>query len=153
MRNNPEHRIHTKAVAYLRKSFARKGFGRRECPFFHTANESDVPPSYRAKLARLGVSPGVPDLIIVSPTSPASYVDVIGGVSFPGAALEIKAPKGRLTADQRRWLDTWRSAGFAAEWTRGHVATAHQLHVWGYIDSKDRDQWVSWAKTNDEDAA
>lgn len=148
-RDNPEDRIHRKAVAYLRKSFRkREGFEPEECPFFHCPNESRESMAWRAKMQRLGLSPGVPDLVFVWP--------MIREIPLcRGAALEIKAPRGRLDnkGRQQRWLDRWEAAGFATAVTRGHVATAHQLWAWGYLLEEHRDEWIAWAQTQDPKAA
>jgi hypothetical protein len=153
MRDNPEHRIHTRAVAYLRLSFvARYGLGKESMPFFHAANESNVPVQYRKKLSDLGVVPGVSDLVIVWPTRAHWLPDVIGDVCYPGAALEIKAPKGRLSAAQRGWLRLWADAGFATACTRGHRDTAETLQRWGYLLDEYALQWVAWAMARDREA-
>ena len=133
MADNPEYRIHLRAVAELRAADVR---------FFHTPNESNSPPQYRAKLKRMGLSKGVPDLIIPAPTT--------GGA--PGAVLELKSPRGRLSPEQRSWLAHWSSIGWAAAWTRGHAVTAGQLVVWGYITPEAADTWVHWAHRTDTEA-
>lgn len=60
--------------------------------------------------------PGFPDLIMVHPRT-GQFL-----------AIELKSATGRLSADQRRWLDALRTAGITAEMWRpedlqcGHVA-------------------------------
>jgi hypothetical protein len=152
-RDNPEHRIHTQAVAYLRRGFfARYGMNATQAPVFHCPNESDVPPQYRSKLARLGVSAGVPDLVIVHPTLPIEVPGILGGVAYLGAALEIKSPRGRLSDEQSAWLERWARAGFAVAWTRGHAATANRLAEWGYILPEHAEQWIHHATLTDQEA-
>jgi hypothetical protein len=141
-RDNPEHRIHRRAVAELRAAFwDRYGMERRACPFFHCPNEGDLPVQYRSKLADLGLSPGVSDLVICWPTSPT--------VGTFGAALEIKAPKGRPSETQLAWLGHWKRTGFATAVTRGHAATADQLATWGYIPGFAAEAWIAWASVRD----
>ncbi len=115
-----EDKIHRRFVAELRRSFGRRGYAAGEEPMFHTPNESNVPARYRAKLKALGVSPGVPDLIIVHPL-------VIEGTLYPGAALELKSERGRVSAAQLRWLGYWSAAGFWSGVLRG----VEECGTWG----------------------
>lgn len=131
-RDTPEERIHLRAVAYLAM-----GIGRAY--FFHCPNESAVPPQYRAKLKKLGVSKGVPDLIVVHCTMDKE----------PGLALELKSKKGRISAAQEEWLCVWEQAGFRAEVTYGHQHTASVLLECGYIGQEQHNSWVRWASTQD----
>lgn len=127
----PEEKIHRRTVAELRATFRRLGYERGTEPFFHCPNESKVPARYRSKLAALGLSNGVPDLIIVHPVT-------FEGSIFPGLALELKSATGRASAAQVRWLGTWQSAGFLAMVTRGRDQTRDALLACGLID---RVQW------------
>lgn len=116
----PEEKLHRRVVAELRLTFRRRGFEKGAEPFFHCPNESMVPPRYRSKLAAMGLSPGVPDLVIVSPI-------VYGWTNYPGLALELKSRRGRPSAAQSRWLEHWRSAGFLAAVGQGPKHTANLL--------------------------
>lgn len=113
----PEEQIHRIAVAFLRANGVR---------FFHAANENNAPVQYRAKLKALGVSAGVPDLVILHPVK---------------AVLEIKSDRGVLSDPQREWLADFKAAGFSAVCTKGHIATANQLHEWGLITSEQLNTW------------
>lgn len=119
-RQKPEERIHVKIVAELRRAGVH---------FWHTPNESKATAAYRAKLKALGLSSGVPDLIIVTPPP-------CGG--FIGAALELKAEKGRLSDTQKEWLQILGGYGWAAACTRGYEDSINKLIEWGYLQSDPR---------------
>lgn len=127
----PEEAIHRRAVSELRRHFFGLGYAEGAEPFFHCPNESKVPPRYRAKLAALGLSSGVSDLVIVHPT-----VD-----GHPGAALELKAGRNKASDEQKAWLSYFGRAGFAVAVTTGHVETATQLMRWGYLSAE---RWAMW---------
>jgi hypothetical protein len=116
MRLKPEEAIHVRVVAELRRSGVR---------FFHCANESKSTPAYRAKLARLGLSKGVPDLMIMTPPPCGGYTH---------AALELKSDKGRITPEQKEWLAFLEAHGWAVACTKGLDESLSQLISWGYID-------------------
>lgn len=111
----PEEIIHVKIVALLRKAGVR---------FWHTPNESKSTPAYRAKLKALGLSPGVPDLVIVTPPPCGGYI---------AAAIELKADKGRISDSQKEWLETLEGFGWAVACTKGFQASVDQLIEWGYL--------------------
>ena len=58
--------------------------------FTHVANEGKFPVQYRMKLKSLGVSPGVPDYMIIVPQ----------GLLF----IEMKRLKGRVSDYQKEWI-------------------------------------------------
>ncbi len=91
-----EEEIHIVVVARLRLGGAE---------FFHPPNEGKHKPQYRKKLYRKGVSPGVPDVILMPAVS--------GG---PCAALELKKPGGRPTKLQHKWLARMAAAGWVTGW-------------------------------------
>lgn len=116
-RGSPEAEIQKRVVAALRLA---------RVSFFHVPNEGEFPPQYRAKLVRLGVQPGVPDLIIVTP-SPAYRRP---------AALELKAPEGKPSDEQIAWRE--RFEAHAEHWlyacTHGLSQSLGMLKWWGYIN-------------------
>jgi hypothetical protein len=93
--------------------------------FFHVPNEGKHSPQYRAKLARLGVSPGVPDLIIVTPPPKL--------LLRHGAALELKAPRGRASKAQVEWLEEFGRRGWATAVTYDLDEALGVLRLWGYL--------------------
>jgi hypothetical protein len=139
----PEERIHMRAVAAMRASG-------HDC-FFHCPNESRVPVQYRRKLKALGVSPGVPDLIVVADLT-------FGGRIYHGLALEVKATKGRVSPAQTQWLGRFEGAGYLVLVTRGHISTADLLAdcaVTGrgtqLCSAREHQIWVDWAVAHDPD--
>lgn len=92
--------------------------------FAHVPNESDVPPQYRAKLARMGLAPGIPDLLIFTPPPCGGYV---------AAALEIKAPRMIASDRQMAWLERLRGLGWATAVGVGYGGCVAQLRAWGYV--------------------
>ena len=147
-----EDRIHARAVAEIRAHFIRTGVwsGAKAdvCPLFHCANESDTPPQYREKLRALGLEAGVPDLVIAHPSPQIAPMRQY----FSGAALEIKAPRGKLSPKQRAWLELFGRMGFATACTYGHQETADQLATWGYVSHAAAHAWVTDAERTDPDA-
>ncbi len=129
--SRPEDAIQERAVSEMRGSLGHIS----PWPVFHCPNEGRVSKAEASKRARQGVTAGVPDLVIVWPT-------VFG---HPGAALELKAERGRVTQAQRGYLEHFARAGFATAITRGHEETALQLAAWGYIPHAVIPSWLSWA--------
>lgn len=111
-----EEEIHMAVVAELRKAGG--------VQFFHCPNEGQAKPQYRAKLKRLGLSAGVPDLVIVTPPPCGGYV---------AAALEIKREGGCLSDAQRGWLGAMAGAGWAVACEYGPEACLGRLRAWGYL--------------------
>jgi len=119
-----EDTIHAELVARLRAAGRGSRDGSRPDLFFHTPNESRSAPQYRARLRRLGVSPGVPDLVFVLPPPCGGYV---------AAALEIKTESGRASKDQKRWLEVMSAHGWAVAVEYGLEACLGRLRAWGYL--------------------
>jgi hypothetical protein len=131
-RGNPEETIQIEVVARLRRAGVR---------FFHCPNGSKATAAYRAKLWTLGLEAGVPDIVIVTPppcrsSGPRILKDPDGSGRdwWPhGAALELKAPKGRASDEQKQWLSDLASLGWATAVTYGLDEALAQLRAWGYI--------------------
>ena len=113
-RRQPEEQIQMHLVGLLRKAGVR---------FFHVPNGSKATASYRAKLWSLGLEAGVPDLIIVDPTG-----------RHPAAALELKAPRGRVSDAQKQWHADLLARGWAVATTCGLDEALAQLRAWGYLE-------------------
>jgi len=73
-----------------------------------------------ARLKAEGVKPGVPDLFLPWP---------MGG--YHGIFIELKAPGGSPTQEQRQWIERLRAAGYRAEVCVGWRAAAEVL--FGYL--------------------
>lgn len=159
-RDDPEHRVHVRAVAEVRASFVRRGIwsGRKEdaCPMFHAMNEGKCSRGEAEKRRALGVASGVPDLVFATPIRVERYSYDLGRdvteASYPGAALEIKAPGGKPSPLQLGWLAHFRACGFATAVTAGHRETALQLARWGLIEREAADRWIAWAERCDPTA-
>lgn len=125
-RGNPEETIQIEVVARLRRAGVR---------FFHCPNGSKATASYRAKLWTLGLEAGVPDIVIVT-KPPLRYEAWKNGTAqdwWCGAALELKAPKGRASDEQKQWLSDLAGLGWATAVTYGLDEALAQLRAWGYI--------------------
>tara|TARA_Y100000593_G_scaffold68646_1_gene126143 strand:+ start:2520 stop:2753 length:234 start_codon:yes stop_codon:yes gene_type:complete len=73
-------------------------------------------------LKSMGVSAGVPDIIIVDPM-----------YHYVGTAVELKRiTGGKLSAKQREWLDILAERGWAAIVARGAKDAIRQLKELGY---------------------
>lgn len=113
----PEDEIHERVVAALRAA------GWEGC-FFHCPNGGKRDKRTAEKLKRMGVSPGVPDLIIVEPPK---------GTDRPGAVIEIKKIGGRVSKEQRAWLQRFELSGFVTAVCYGLDACMSTLEEWGYL--------------------
>lgn len=107
-RLKPEAEIQVRIVAVLRLS----GY-----MVFHPKNEGRPD----GKDQRLGLLPGVSDLVILSPA---------GGKH--GAVLELKAPGKRPTAKQRAFLQAAEANGYHAGWADSYEDALGMLRSWGY---------------------
>jgi hypothetical protein len=74
------------------KEIRRRGILPIHCP-----NEGYRTPSEAARLRAMGVSAGVPDLLLMT---------------VPPIAMEIKTPRGKLTDRQVQWLEALESKGW-----------------------------------------
>lgn len=89
----------------------------------HVPNGGKRSRSEGARLKRLGVLAGVPDLLVFS---------VPAGLEARGVALEVKSPGGRPSKAQLRVLDELRALGWAATWAAGEAACLEWLRDLGY---------------------
>ena len=71
-------------------------------PVMHTANEGKRSAAYGARLKRMGLRPGFPDLLITRAR----------GV-YHGFAIEMKYGNNKPTKDQIEWLRTLKYEGYA----------------------------------------
>ena len=77
----------------------------RHLVYCHVPNEGRHKPQYRAKLAKLGVKPGVPDLLIFEPA-----------YGYTGVAIELKRVKGgRVSSAQDDWISDLARLGWRAQ--------------------------------------
>lgn len=76
---------------------------RRGWLFTATANGVAAGPAAWRALARSGVSPGVPDLLVFEARK-----------GYVGIALEMKASGGRPSLEQLRWQEALRARGWLA---------------------------------------
>jgi len=120
-RSDPEAEIQIKIVALLR---------------WHQVDVCHVPNSdgragarNQARLGRLGVEKGMPDLLIFDPTSPQG----MNRWRHHSAALELKSDKGRVTPEQTARLAKLSERGWAVAVTKGYDAAVAQLQAWGYL--------------------
>ena len=68
---------------------------------FHVANERKTSPMRGAKLKKMGVLAGVPDIHILHPNG-----------QHCGLFIELKTPKGRLTQSQKNVIERLESSGY-----------------------------------------
>jgi hypothetical protein len=71
-------------------------------PAVHVANEGKRSKSYGAKLKRMGLRRGFPDIIVFCAKG-----------KYHGLAIEMKYDKGKTSKDQEEWLRTLSSEGYA----------------------------------------
>ena len=82
----------------------------------HIPNERKCTPAQGARLKRMGVRSGVSDLFLPAP---------IGG--YHGLWIEMKAPGGRATENQLRFIADMRDAGYAAAVCVGYEAAIQAI--------------------------
>ena len=93
--------------------------------WFHVPNEGKHKVQYRVKQKKLGVKPGVPDVIIVD--SPPKYKEL------KGTAIELKRRKGgRVTPQQTQWLEALKNEGWAVAVCKGAGEAISFLESLGY---------------------
>jgi hypothetical protein len=109
----PEQEIHRAVVQHLRQRPA-KGL-----VFVHVPNGGYRRPSEAAILSGLGVRAGVSDLLLWQ-----------GGKSY---ALELKAPGGRATAAQLKFLSDMERAGAYTCLAEGLDRALKVLETWGLL--------------------
>ena len=68
---------------------------------FHVANERKTSPMRGAKLKKMGVLAGVPDIHILDPRK-----------TYCGLFIELKTAKGRLTPSQKDVIERIENAGY-----------------------------------------
>ncbi len=78
---------------------------------FHIANERKCSRLYGAKLKRLGVKAGVPDLMIPWPTT-----------RYPGLFIEMKSKTGKPSLSQKKFIATLSKRGYYACFCFGYDA-------------------------------
>jgi hypothetical protein len=108
-----EDQIHTAVVHHLNLR------GVAGLVFWHTPNGGLRSKSEAAKLARMGVLAGVPDLMFI-----------YRGKTY---GLELKTETGRISSAQRAVLTAMEQAGVATAVSKGLDAALDQLEAWGLI--------------------
>lgn len=97
----------------------------------HYPAETKAKPQYMAKRRRLGVKPGVPDVMIFD--IPPAYPDA------KGAVIELKRRKGgRLSDEQMEWLVRLSGLGWKTAVCKGTEEAIMRLKQWGYISEDPR---------------
>lgn len=69
---------------------------------FHIPNGGKRDAREAARFKRMGVKPGVPDLFLPVPRG-----------KYHGLFIEMKAPKGKATENQKQWLKSLSENGYA----------------------------------------
>ncbi len=109
-----EYRLHVAIVKHVNSAFI--GAHNPNMKFFHVPNQNkDATQAFFNQ--QLGVLPGVPDLIFSWPAN-------IGG-------LEIKAPTGKLSSPQNRFLSWAKLIGWHTGTAKSVRQAHHLLVMWG----------------------
>ena len=114
--NPPEEAEHMALVQWLELHAIR---------YTHVPNEGLHKVQYRVKQKRLGVKPGVPDILIFDrpPLSPENV----------GVAIELKRQKGgRVTPEQIAWLEDLKARGWAVAVCQGAMEAIRVLQELGF---------------------
>jgi hypothetical protein len=89
--------------------------------YFHPANGEQRSRPAAIKLLRMGVRPGVSDLVLFGPPHATMH------------ALEIKRRGNRPTAAQREFMRIVHAAGGKAGWCDSYEAAVATLKMWGAL--------------------
>lgn len=103
---NTETRIHCAVVTWW--DLAASGFGLDKRCLVHAANGGKRKKSEAAILCGMGVRPGFPDLMLLVPKMATASAEFHGGLM-----IEVKSPDGRVSADQRDYLDLLQRNGYS----------------------------------------
>ena len=91
--------------------------------FFHAANGESRSKRTGARLKRMGVVPGVPDICLTLPDGRSAY-------------LEIKSAKGVLSPEQRAFRARCEATGIPYAVVRSSAEAEQILHSWGALSSR-----------------
>lgn len=97
--------------------------------WLHVPNEGIRSERQGAMMKKLGMKPGAPDILILTPP-PALPGKV-------GAAIELKptkeeSPHAKPSKSQNDWLVRLIEANYAVTWCRGSREALRQIQAWGY---------------------
>lgn len=92
---------------------------------FHCPNGEKRDKATAAKLKRMGVRAGVPDILM-----PIVNAAPIGGEFFVGLAIELKAGKNTTTEEQDAWLECLQLNGWSAYTVYDWVDAARIIVRW-----------------------
>ena len=115
MANMTEDQIQQAVIRWSQQASVRKMFPQLAL-LYHIPNERKCTPQQGARLKRMGVKSGVPDL----------HLPVARGV-YHGLYLEVKTEKGRVSANQMWWLERLRENGCCCVVCRCWEDAAHML--------------------------
>lgn len=101
MRRSPEHYAQVAVIKWARAQSAAWPALRM---LYAVPNGGDRHAAVARKLKAEGVRRGVPDLVLAYPNEQG----------YHGLYLELKAEGGRVSREQREWLECLREAGYAA---------------------------------------
>jgi len=91
--------------------------------WFHVPNGGPRDRRTAARFVGLGVRKGVPDLVFIGP----------GGRAY---CMELKAPKGRLSPDQKAWREAAEALGAPVAVIRSIDEAVAALRAWGLLDAE-----------------
>ena len=94
--------------------------------FTSVPNESKRSVVYGAKLKRMGLQRGFPDLLIFTRSK------ILKESGYLGIAIEMKSLKGRIRPEQTEWLDTLSLEGWLTQICFGFNEAVDYLEKFGY---------------------
>lgn len=94
----PEDHLHRAVLNYI-------GLQYPKALITHPANEGKRSPFERFKLKYLGVTSGIPDILIFTPSN-----------QFNGLAIELKAGYNKPSPNQKKWLKDLESCNWFTVW-------------------------------------
>ena len=100
----------------------------KRIPVVHIPNEGKRSAAYALRMKRMGLRPGFPDLFI--PLARGNY---------HGLFIEMKYGDGRVSSDQKDWLELLSREGYRAAVCRGFDAAIKEITAYmrqGAIKSK-----------------
>ena len=102
------------------------------CMLYHVPNEAKRSKATAARMARMGLRAGVPDLCLDAPAG-----------KYHGLRIELKVEPNRPTEEQRRWLRNLRVSGYFA--AACYSAAAAEALISDYLSLPDGHP-LAWEK-------
>ena len=143
MANMTEDQIQQAVIRWSQQASVRKMFPQLAL-LYHIPNERKCTPQQGARLKRMGVKSGVPDIFLPVGVQKIDSVDrgqyTIIRTKYNGPYIELKRLRGgTVSAAQKQWIARLRDAGYAVEVCKGWEAAA--AVITNYLEGRYKPQF------------